>query len=85
MTKGSFMKCRACGKEITFIRTSSGKAMPVDMPGIPITIESTSDKTYVLNNGAVVKGRPCFAGRDTRIGYISHFATYPEAHKFRKR
>ena len=24
------MKCKACGKEITFLRTATGKAIPVD-------------------------------------------------------
>jgi hypothetical protein len=24
------MKCKSCGKEITFLRTDSGKAIPVD-------------------------------------------------------
>lgn len=39
-------KCRWCGKEINWIKTPAGKAMPVDIETI----------TVVTVNGEVVKG-----------------------------
>ena len=54
-------RCKACGKEITYLRTATGKIMPVDKE----TTDS-ADKYFDKDR------------------HTSHFATCPEAAKFRK-
>lgn len=77
-------KCRACGAEIMFIKTIAGKTMPVDAKSLYF-VPDASGTPYVLIDGTV--GRGLAASQDepgAKIGYISHFATCPEADKFRK-
>lgn len=89
MMKTSF--CRACGAEIGFIKTKNGKTIPVNPEQIQILKMSSADGVYVTPDGEVVHGKPCSectnAGKTEQwdVGYISHFATCPEADKFRKR
>lgn len=78
------MKCRGCGKEILFIRTATGKNMPVDLPGTPIRLNEGSGQ-YLVRTGAFVRGTPCEDGRENAIGYTSHFSTCPNADYFRRR
>ena len=82
---GRTTKCRACQQEIAFIKTVKGKSMPVN-PEPVYFVPAGGPNTYVMITGEVERGRePAYADKDTRIGYISHFATCPEADKFRKR
>lgn len=87
MMKTSF--CRACGAEIGFIKTKAGKTMPVDAKGIYFMPDPLATEVFVLPDGNVTRGR--HLTEDTAplegepvIGYVSHFATCPEADKFRK-
>lgn len=41
-------ECRSCGKEITWVRTESGKMMPCDIDATVIT-EKDGSKLVVLN------------------------------------
>jgi len=62
--------CKGCGADIIWIKTQSGKSMPVDakpISGYPAPLLST-----VLVHEMV------------KI-HMSHFATCPKADKFRKR
>jgi hypothetical protein len=65
-------KCKSCFAEIRWVKTYSGKAMPVD---------AKPEKRFVIT-GNNDKGEPCGEIRDT---YISHFATCPQADAFRKK
>lgn len=78
--------CRACGKEIAFIKTVKGKTMPVN-PESVYFIPGGGPNTYVLMDGSVQRGRePERTDRENAvIGYISHFATCPEADRFRRK
>ena len=87
-------KCKGCGREIIFVRSVKGKMIPCD-PGM-ITFypdEKNGDQVYVDTEGRVVKGYPkedgsfCggFGDWAARHGYISHFATCPQAERFRRR
>ena len=80
-------KCRSCGAEIKWIRTFSGKNMPVNAEMIHFFPKS-GEKTelFVTEDGAVVHGvRAEEDQKFTHIGYISHFATCPNADQHRKR
>ena len=90
--------CRACGAEISFIKTVKGKTMPVDPEAVSFTpIESrarTADagvsrtahemgpETFVTLDGRVVRGVRRKNG--SAAGFVSHFATCPAADEMRK-
>ena len=79
------VRCRRCQKEIAFIQTVKGKSMPVNPTSIYF-VPAGGPNTYVMLDGTVQRGRePQYADKNTQIGYISHFATCPDADKFRKR
>ena len=77
-------KCRGCGAEILWIKTFSGKRMPVDAEKIPF-YAGEGEELFVTAGGAVVHGTRAEAKDEhTYSGYISHFATCPAAQNFRK-
>ena len=84
MMKTSF--CRACGAEIGFIKTVAGKTIPVNPEEVAYEQKAGGSLKIVTPNGEVLSAeRPADPQKATGIGYISHFATCPEADKFRKR
>lgn len=78
-------KCRKCGKEIIFIKTSAGKSMPCDAGQVMYWADRKGKARIVTPNGEVVA---CRLEGDlqtaTGVGYTSHFATCPNAAEFRK-
>ena len=78
-------RCKSCGAEILWIKTFSGKKMPVDAEKIHF-YAGDGDELFVTAGGAVVRGSRAEEGAEhTHEGYISHFATCPDADKHRKR
>ena len=80
-------RCRGCGAEIAFIKTVKGKSIPVNPESIYF-IPGGGPNTYVMADGSVERGRePQWddADRGRWIGYISHFATCPEADSFHRK
>ena len=78
--------CRGCGRDIAFIKTQAGKSMPVDPDPVYFIAEDHGRNKYVMIDGTVHSGRePHYGDGESRIGYISHFATCPEADKFHKK
>lgn len=82
--------CRACGAPIGFLKTVSGKTIPVDVELQKIDILHGSN-VYVRPNGMMVTGMIAnmdeMEDPDSDIveAYISHFATCPCADQFRKK
>lgn len=78
-------KCRGCGAEITFVRTTAGRLMPCDPPLVPYWARAGAPGKVVTIGGRVVS---CdFEGaRDkvTGCGRVSHFATCPAARRFKR-
>ena len=77
-------QCRSCGAEIKFIKLKSGKWNPVD-PQKRTLIEGEGNEVIVTDSGEVITGR--FASLEegaNRSGYISHFATCPNADQHRQ-
>ena len=78
-------QCRSCGKRIRFIRMKSGKSMPVDDAILNYKVDPKGKERIVTPGGDVVA---CVtgvsAGEATGFGYISHFATCPNANRHRK-
>ena len=79
-------KCRSCGAEIVFVRTRNGKSMPCNATPIKFKEDNDGKEKFVLGNGDVVIGvRVDDIHEATGIGMISHFATCPDAGKFRRK
>ena len=86
MYKENIGICRSCGKRIRFIRMKSVKSMPVDEIVVNYKIDACGKDRIVTLNGEVVIGIKDVAPEIADgIGYISHFATCPNAAKHRKR
>lgn len=68
-------RCKSCGAEIFFAKTKAGKFIPCDYD---ITESDGNDILYVDD---IVGFKKLPVGRK---GYLSHFATCPEAKKFRR-
>lgn len=81
-------KCKGCGAEIDFIRTPTGKLMPVDMEPVPFWQKDGAPGKIVKRNGllvsAVFKEEEAPAGVHMSIGKIPHWATCPVADRFKK-
>ena len=78
--------CHGCGKKIAFVKTLKGKTMPIDLEPVKFVPDTAGKNRYVLSDGAVVAGtEPREGDKDIHTGYISHFATCPQADYFRKR
>ncbi len=75
--------CRGCGAPIAFIKTVKGKSMPVNPDAVYFV--QGGEFNVVTLDGEVFRGRAPGPGEDAMIGYVSHFATCPEANGFRKR
>ena len=80
--------CRGCGKQIAFIKTISGKSIPVDPERIAFIPETDYEK-FVTEDGLVKRGGKASEGSKHYMpfeyGYRSHFATCPAADSFRKK
>ena len=78
--------CKACGAPIIWIMTPGGKLMPCDPEQKVYWQRSRAKEKIVTPNGEILS---CvFEGDDqtaTGIGYVPHWATCPEADKFRRR
>lgn len=76
-------KCRSCGTEILWIKTEKGKLTPVDA----VPLMHIENEIVIRDDGktmAVVYSNPPIAGDDHKY-YRSHFATCPDAGKWRKK
>lgn len=79
-------KCKSCGAEIIWIKMRSGKSAPCNPEPIHYrkfvhNIENML--VLVTPEGDVIPGEAC---EDSDLfGYISHFATCPNANRHRKR
>ena len=76
-------RCRSCGARIIWIPTTAGKSMPCDPKPIPYREDPLGSMTIVTNDGRVVRAKPDASSE--AVGYVSHFATCPDADKWRSR
>ena len=83
-------RCKGCGAEIRWIKTTNGKAMPVDPDPLSIipgqfgsTVVVTEDgRTFLGQSGIYIDARTTPGAIE---GFTSHFATCPAARSFRKK
>ena len=76
-------KCKSCGAKIIWLPTIGGKSMPCDPEPIPYREDSLGSMMIVTNDGRVVRAK-IDASSET-VGYVSHFATCPDAEEWRGR
>lgn len=76
-------KCRSCGADIVFIGTPRGTMIPCDAQPVRFDPSERGDSKVVTESGNVVSAFISTKGMEK--GYISHFATCPNAGEFRRR
>lgn len=79
-------KCKSCGAEIIWLKTAAGRNMPVDAEEVYFYADKDGKELFVTDNGVVVRGVQAEPNTipHPRIGYVSHFATCPNADTHRK-
>ena len=81
-------RCRGCGKEIIFVRSSGGKFIPCDPSQVIYSKPGKGKARVVTPNGEAIS---CTVGTgdDTSeavgVGYIPHWSTCEAANQFRKK
>lgn len=83
MTPSTTTPSRACSAPLRFIKTAAGKTMPVDADPKRFIVDPKGPALYVTEGGTTVRGIPS-EDAGAEVGYISHFATCPNADSFRK-
>ena len=79
-------RCKGCGQEIIWIKTKSGKSIPCDPEMIYYKAKKTGHLRVVTPTGEVVSAVPSDSILTaTDYGYVSHFATCPQADRFRRK
>lgn len=76
-------KCKSCGAEIIFVPTGHGKKMPCDARQIRFDEMVGGPDLVVTLDGEVIRGKISETGAER--GYVSHFATCPDADKHRRK
>lgn len=78
--------CKSCGAAIRWKKTMTGKMMPVDYEAISFYPDPEGKELFVTDGGSVVHGvRAPEEAQMAHTGYISHFATCPNADQHRRR
>lgn len=79
--------CRSCGQQIVWVRTPNGKNMPCNTALINYVKDPEGKERIVTPEGNVITGRSAgvSANEADGSGYISHFATCPNAARHRRR
>lgn len=78
--------CKSCGAPIIWIKTAAGKSMPCDAEPLPYRASQNGAAIVVTPNGETLKADiEDTPEKATGIGYISHFATCPNAALHRRR
>ena len=79
-------KCKSCGADFIWIKMQSGKSMPCDADQITYWEKKNGTKVIVTPNGEVIHAETeGDLNTATGVGYISHFATCPNANQHRRR
>lgn len=71
--------CRSCGAAIHWVVTPAGKRMPVNA-GLVTVVKNESKRIVLITE----KGETISDAQPGDKGYVSHFATCPNARRHRK-
>ena len=78
-------RCKSCGAEIVWVKTDKGKWIPCDEWLIAYKEDPEGDELLVIDNGETVRCRTEFDGEPSGLARTAHFATCPDAEKFRRK
>ena len=83
-------KCKSCNANIIWFKTKAGKSMPCNPGQVKYWQKHNGSKRIVTPEGDVIACElepPCTAGElpETGTGYVSHFATCPDAGSHRRK
>jgi hypothetical protein len=80
-------RCKTCKAPIHFVTSTNGRRIPCD-PGVVVVVPGSGPDVVVAQDGRVVRGtldtseaRP----EGAVVGYVSHFATCPDAKAHRRK
>lgn len=77
-------KCKACGATIVWIAMQSGKSMPCDAEQLLYRQDKNGESTIITPNGETIRATLDTQPENaTGIGYKPHWATCPQANKFK--
>ena len=82
--------CKSCGAKIVWIKTQNGRSMPCNEEQVEYQKNYRGAALIVTKDGEVVRGNIIKEGGSALvpivdgIGYVSHFATCPNADKHRR-
>lgn len=78
--------CKSCGAEIVWVKTNKGQAMPCDSKKVMAAKDDKGKDLLVTPSGNVVRVNlaATITENNVVIGYISHFATCPNANGHRR-
>jgi len=78
--------CRGCGAPIEWIKMASGKMMPCDAQKVLYWKNDGAKTKIVTQDGNVISAELSGDQKEaTGYGFVSHYATCPEANHFRRR
>ena len=78
-------RCRSCNARIIFIKSIKGHFIPCNPTVTRYKLEEEGKEKVVLDSGEVVSCRTNISVDEMDgVGYISHFATCPNAKAHRK-
>ena len=83
MDNGKMSRCRSCGAMIVWIQTKGGRNMPCNSTMVNYLRAAGGSQKIVTPQGEVVTADIVPADQAEGIGYISHFATCPNAARHR--
>lgn len=75
MSNNNFGTCRVCRSRIMWVKTRSGKNMPVNPELVDYKEVSGGKERIVTPKGTVIAGEKANPKEADGYGYISHFAT----------
>lgn len=79
-------ECRSCGAPIKWIKTTAGRSMPCDAEGRTYKENPNGAAVIITESGNVVRADIDVDSKQASgVGYISHFATCPNANRHRRR
>ncbi len=81
-------RCRSCGAPIIWARTEAGKPMPVDadpIDGGNVLLVATGTATPIARSHPAVDPRIDGLAVEAAPRHTSHFATCPQAGKWRRK
>ena len=82
--------CKSCGAKIVWIKTQNGRSMPCNEEQVEYQKNYRGSALIVTKDGEVARGNivkdsgSALAPIVDGIGYVSHFATCPNADKHRR-